>query len=151
MGQGDGGQLTRGRAEEDAEESCSCSERPLNDSSGESEGNLVQVPIPCADGGVHARSMLDRAEHFARGHADPRLRLAFYLAWPGGNRPPHPAALTSGVPISGRGKRPAAVRSALQFTALFQWGVPELDLAIYVATGVYSALKLMVYVQGTCS
>ena len=60
---------------------------------------------------MHARCMLDRAEHLARRHADPRPCVACRLAWPGGNRPLHPPALARGVSMFGHEKRPAAVRS----------------------------------------
>ena len=54
--QGEGGQRVQGGGEEDAEESCTYCGRAIDDFAGESEGNHVQVPIPCAHGGlVHAR------------------------------------------------------------------------------------------------
>ena len=116
--------------------------RALDDSGDESEDNHVQVPIPCAHGGfVHARCMLHRAEHLARGHANPRPCVACRSAWPGGNRPPHPTALARRLPMSGQGERWVAMRSALQFALLFQRGVPGPGPSSNATTGVYSTLS----------
>ena len=142
--QGKGGQPVQGGGEEDAEESCTYCGRALDDPAEELEENHVQVPIPCAhDGLVHGRCMLDHAEHLARGHADPRPCVACRSAWLGGNRPPHPAALARGQPMSWQGERWVAVRSAFQFAPLFQRGVPGPWLASYATTGVYSTFELM--------
>ena len=60
--QGEGGQLVQGGGAEDAEESCTYCGRALDNSAGESEDIHVQVPIPCAHGGlVRVHCMLDRA------------------------------------------------------------------------------------------
>ena len=116
--------------------------RALDDSAGESEDDDVQVPIPCAHGGlVNARCMLDRAEHLARGHDDPSRCVACRSAWPGGNRPPHPTALARRLPMSGQGERWVAMRSALQFALLFQRGVPGPGPSSNATTGVYSTLS----------
>ena len=81
---------------------------------------------------MHARCMLDRAEHLTRRHADPRLCVAFR------------SALAGGLPMSGQGRRWAAVRSALQFALLFRWDAPGPGPASYATTGVYSTFELMV-------
>ena len=142
-----GGQPVQGGGEEDADESRTYCGRALDDSAGVSEDNHVQVPLPCAHGGlVHARWMLDCVEHLARGRADPKPCVAPHSAWPGGNRSPHPAALARGLPMSGHGERWAVVRSALQFAPLFQRGVPGPGPASYATTGVYSTFLSLWYV-----
>ena len=97
---------------------------------------------------MHVRYMMDRAEHLARRRADPRPCVACRLARPGGNRSPHPAALARRLPMAGFGERWAVVRSALQFTVLFQRGVPGLEPASYETTGVHSTFQLTVRAHG---
>ena len=92
--------------------------------------------------------MLDRAEHLASGHVDPRPCVASRSAWPGGNRPPHQAVLARGLPMSGQGERWVAVRSALQFAPLCQRGVPGPGPARCATTGVYSTFERMVRHHG---
>ena len=97
---------------------------------------------------MHARCTLDRAQHLARGHADPRPCVVCRSAWPESNRPPHPAALAKRLPMSGQRERWAAVRSALQFARLFQRGVLRPGPASYATTGVYSTFELMARAHG---
>ena len=111
---------------------------------GESEDNYVRVPVPCAHGGfVHALCMMDRAEHLARGHADPRPCVSCRSAWPGGSRPPHPVELARGMPMNAHGGRWAAVRGALQFAARVQGGNPGAEPPSYVTTGTFGTFELM--------
>lgn len=143
--QGEGGQLVQGGGENDAEEPCTYCGRALDDSAEDSEDNHEQVPRPCAHGGLlHACCMLDRAEHLARGYADPRRCIASRSAWPGGNRPPHPVALARGLPIAEQGQMWAVVRGALQFVALFQRGVPGPGAASYATASAHSTFDIMV-------
>ena len=97
---------------------------------------------------MHARCTLDRAQHLARGHADPRPCVVCRSAWPESNRPPHPAALAKRLPMSGQRERWAAVRSALQFARLFQRGILRPGPASYATTGVYSTFELMARAHG---
>ena len=109
----------QGERENDAEASCTYCSRALVDSDGQSGDSHVRVPIPCTHGGfVHARCMLDRAERIARGYADPRPCIVCQSVWPGGTRPPHPAELARGLPMTELGERWTAVGRALQFAAL---------------------------------
>ena len=104
----------QGERGDDAEASCTYCGRALVDSDGQSGDSHVRVPIPCTHGGfVHARCMLDLADRIARGYADPRLCGVCQSAWPGGTRPPHPAELARGLPMTELGGRWAAVGRAL--------------------------------------
>ena len=136
----EGDQHAHGGRGDDAEASSTYCGRALDGSAGESGDNHVRVPIPCAQGGsVHARCTLDRVDHIARGQADPRPCVACHSAWPEGSRPPHPPELARGLPITEQEGRWAAVRSALQFAALFQRGDLETEPANYVTNGVHPA------------
>lgn len=97
---------------------------------------------------MHARCMLDRGEHLARGHADPRPCVACRLEWPGENRPPQPAALARVLPMAGLGERWAAVKNELQFAALFQRRVLGPGAASYATTGVCSTFEHTVRAHG---
>ena len=101
-----GNQSVEGGLEESDDLWCTCCGWPLDGSVGESEDNYVRVPVPCAHGGfVHARCILDRAEHLARGHANPRPCVACRSAWPRGSRLPHPAEMARGLPTDEHGGR----------------------------------------------
>jgi len=145
----EGNQGVEGGLEESDDLWCTYCGWPLDGSVGESEDNYVRVPVPCAHGGfVHARCMLDRAEHLSRGHTDPRPRVACRSAWPGGSRPPHPAELARGLPMNEYGGRWVAVRGALQFAARVQRGNPEPEPASYVTTGAFGTFELMLRAHG---
>ena len=134
--QHEGDQHVHGGWGDDAEASCTYCRRALDDSAGESGDSKVRVPIPRAHrGSVHARCMLDRADHIARGHIGPRPCVACQSAWLKGSRPPHPAELARGLPMTEQGVKWAAVRSALQFAALLQRGDLGTEPASYVTTG----------------
>lgn len=51
--------------------------------------------------------------------------------------------MASGVPMNEPGGGWAAMRGALQFDNLIRLGVPELELASYVMTGVHSTFERM--------
>lgn len=114
--------------------------------------NHVRVPLSCAHGGdEHARCKLDRADRTARGHADQRPCVAGQSAWPEERRPPHPAELAKGLPMTMQGGRWAAVRSALQFAALLERGALGNEPASYVTTGVDNTFELVVSALGRSS
>ena len=69
--------------------------------------------------------------------------VACQSAWPGGNRPPHPAELARGLSMTKLEGRWAAVRRALQFTALLQRDALGTEPASYVTTGVHNTFELM--------
>ena len=140
----EGGQHVQGERGYDAEASCTYCGRALDYSDGQSGDSHVLVPISCTNGGfVHSRCMLDRADRIARGHADPRPCVAFQSEWPGGIRPPHPAELATGVPMTELGGKWAAVGRALQFTAFLQRDALGTEPASYVTTGVHNTFELM--------
>ena len=95
--------------------------------------------------------MLDRAEKFARGHADPRPCVACGSAWPGGSRPPHPVELDRGISMDGHEGRWGAVRGALQFAARVQRHTSGLESASYMTTGIYGTFELMLHAHGRSS
>ena len=137
----EGGQHVHGERGDDAKALCTCCGRALDDS-GEPGDSQVRVPIPCACGGfVYARCMLERVDHIARGHTDPRPCVACQSAWPKGSRPPHPAELARGLPMTDQGGRWTAVRSVFGFAALFQRGDLGTEPASYVTTGVHPREK----------
>ena len=73
----------------------------LDFSAGEPGDSQAPVPVACShDGFVHARCIWDRAERLANGHVDPQPCATCPTEWPAGNRPPHPAELTQGLPRS---------------------------------------------------
>ena len=87
--------------------------------------------------------MMDRADRIARGLADPRPCVACPSAWPGGIRPPHPAELAKGLPMTELGGRWAAVKRGLQFVALLQRDAPGTEPDSRVTTGVHNTFELM--------
>ena len=106
----------------------------------------MRVPVSCPHGGfVHVCCMLERAEHLAKGHVDPRSFAACRSEWAGGNRPPHPAELARGLPMTESGGMWAALTSTIQFADLLQRGAPGPGSDSYLTTGVYSSLT-----HGTC-
>ena len=132
----EGDQRVNGGRGDDAETSCTYCGRDMVDSAGESGDSHAPVLIQCGHGeSAHARCMLDRADHIARGHIGPRPCVACQSAWLKGSRPPHPAELARGLPMTEQGVKWAAVRSALQFAALLQRGDLGTEPASYVTTG----------------
>ena len=93
---------------------------------------------------MHVCCMLERAEHLARGQVDPRSCVACHSEWAGGNRPPHPAELARGLPMTKPRGRWAALRSVIQFADLARR--PGSDR--YLTTSVYSSFELMVRAHG---
>ena len=109
----------------------------------------MRVPVPCPHGGfVHVCCMLERAEHLAKGHVDPRSFAACRSEWAGGNRPPHPAELARGLPMTESGGMWAALTSTIQFADLLQRGAPGPGSDSYLTTGAYSSFELMVRTHG---
>lgn len=49
---------------------------------------------------MHACCMLERADRFANRYADPRSRVVCRSKWRVGSRPPHPAELARGLPMT---------------------------------------------------
>ena len=105
----------------------------------------MRVLVPCPYGGlVHVRCMLERADHIARGHADPRSCIACRSEWAGGIRPAYPTELARGLPMTKPRGRWAALRSVIQFADLARR--PGSDR--YLTTSVYSSFELMVRAHG---
>ena len=145
----EGDQRVNGGRGDDAETSCTYCGRDMVDSAGESGDSHAPVLIQCGHGeSAHARCMLDRADHIARGHTDPRPRVACQSACPEGSRPPHPAALTRGLSTTEKGGIWTAVRSTVQFVALLQRGDLGTEPAKYVTTGVHTTFALVVSTFG---
>ena len=104
--QGEGDQDFEGGLEESQKFWCTYCGWPLDNSGGESEEDVARVPVPCANGGfVHERCMLGRAEHLARGHANPTPFVMSRSAWSRGRRPLHPAGLDRGLSMNGHDER----------------------------------------------
>ena len=96
---------------------------------------------------MHVSCMLERADRLAKGHTDPRSCVACSCAWAGGRRPPHPAELARGLPMTESGGRREALWSTMQFADLLQRVVPGPGPASYLTTGVYDSFELMVHFQ----
>ena len=78
MNHSESDQQVQGSAGVEVEASCTYCGRARDDSKGGAGDNHMRVPIPCPHGGyVHVCCMLERAEHLARGHADPRFCVAY--------------------------------------------------------------------------
>ena len=92
---------------------------------------------------MHVRCMLERADHIARGHADPRSCIACRSEWAGGIRPAYPTELARGLPMTERGGIWAALRSTIRFAGLLQRDIPGPGPASYLTTCVYSSFDLM--------
>ena len=137
------------RAREEAETACTYCGLALEESAAGSRDIDLRVPVPCPHGGfVHSSCMLERADHLARGHIDPRSCVACLSEWAGGRRPPHPAELARGLPMNESGERWAALRGTIQFADFLQRDVPGPGPASYLSTDVYSSFELMVRNQG---
>ena len=95
--------------------------------------------------------MLQRAEHLAREHVDPKSRVACRSEWVAGNRPPHLAALARGLQMTEPGGRWAALSNTIRFADLLQRGAPGLGSDSYLTPGVYSSFELMVRAHGRSS
>ena len=85
-------QHVEGRAREEGEAACTYRGLALDNSAGGSGDNHMRVPVPCPHGGfLHVSCMSERADRLARGHTDPRSRVACSCEWTDERRPPHPA------------------------------------------------------------
>ena len=121
---------------------CTYCGEDIDFSAGDAGDSQAPVPVSCShEGFVHARCMLDRAERLVNGHVDPQPRATCRSEWPAGSRPPHPAELTQGLPRSQSEGRWPAVGSTLQFAELLAEGVPRLDSASYVTTGLLQHVR----------
>ena len=89
------------------------------------------------------------AERLASGHADPQPCVAYRSEWPSRNRPLHPDELAEDLPRLRPGGRWSVVAGALQFAELLEEDGPQLDLAIYAATGSHDAFEEMVRTHGS--
>ena len=138
-------QHVKGRAREEAEPACTyryCG-LAVKNAAGGSGDNHTRVHARCPNGGfVHVSCMLGPADRLARGHIDPRFCVACSCEWVGGRRPPHPAMLARGLPMTQSGGRWAALRNTMQFADFLQRDGP--GPASYLTTGVHKSFELMI-------
>lgn len=106
---------------------CTSCGRALERATGNSVVDSLWARIPCPHGEqVHSSCMLDRAECFVRGHADPQLCFTCRSAWSARNRLPHPAEMAEDLPRPQSGGSWPAVGGALLFAEFIEEDVARL-------------------------
>ena len=86
----------------------------------------MRVPVLCPRGGlVYVRCMLERADRTAQGCVDPTPYVVRRSERAGGIRPPHPAELAGGLPMTETGGRWATLKNTIQFADPLQRKSPD--------------------------